>query len=335
MFINWFLFIILAVVIYFAGSRLTVYADILGEKWGVHRSFIGLILLSTVTSLPELGTSLSSILWVGSPDLALGNVLGSNLFNVAIIPLLALLYRRAFLHGANNQHNTNAALITLIYALVAGGLLTHLEIFPAWLAVDFWISPFSIAIFIFYLGGIYLIFLEKNLSEEQNLEKTELYGADSQLSTVLLFVFSALLVIIAGAGLARVGKILAVKTGLKATFFGTLFFAFVTSLPEVVVSWAALRELGAVNLALGNIFGSCLFNLAIIFVFDFAVAGPVFAAVSTAHLVSVLAGIMMVSIASYAIHIRRDKPARVFFPLEMVLLSVIYLVALYTIFLLR
>lgn len=335
MLIEWSLFVILSVVIYFAGSRLTYYADVLGEKWGVQRSFIGLILLSTVTSLPELGTSLSSIVWVNSPDLALGNVLGSNLFNLAIIPLLALLYRKAFLHRARLDHNTNAALITIIYALVGGGLISHLKIFPAWLSVEFFVSPFSIVLFGFYLGGIYLIFNKKDVSEEQKLTRAKIYGQNSQLLTTLLFSGSALLVIGAGAGLARVGDILAVKTGLKATFFGTFFFAFVTSLPEIVVSWTALKQLDAINLALGNIFGSCLFNLAIIFIFDLAVFGPVFAAVTGTHLVSVFAGIMMVSIASYAIHIRRDDPAGVFFPPEMVLLAGVYLGALYLIFLLR
>ncbi len=102
-----------------------------------------------------------------------------------------------------------------------------------------------------------------------------------------------------------------------------------------MVSWSALRQLGAVNLALGNIFGSCLFNLGIIFVFDLAVAGSVFAAVSVGHLVSVFAGIMMVSIASYAIHIRRARPARIFFSLEMILLAAVYSGTLYLIFHLR
>ncbi len=195
MFVDWILFLLLAIVIYFAGSRLTYYADVLGEKWGVERTFIGLILLSLVTSLPELGTSLSSITWVNSPDLALGNVLGSNLLNLAIIPLLALLYRRTFLYRANIQNNINASLITIIYALAGFGIISHLRIFPAWMEFDFIVSPFSLLIFIFYLGGLYFIFLDRDISGgTEKLAEEKIYLKNSQFLTVILFVTSSLLV---------------------------------------------------------------------------------------------------------------------------------------------
>ncbi len=331
----WFLFAVLAVVIYFAGSRLTLYADVLGEKWGVQRSFIGLILLSTITSLPELGTSISSILWVNAPDLAFGNALGSNLFNIAIIPMLALLYRQTFLSRANNQHNTTATLISFLYGLVGLALLLNLPQFPAWLKTRYFLSPFSFAILVFYLAGLYFIFSEKKLPTHEETPEP-LYEENRSGKTIFLFILFALIVIVAASGLARVGKTLAVSTGLGDTFFGTLFFAFVTSLPEIVVSWAALKQMDSVNLALGNIFGSCLFNLAIIPVMDVVSwKENIFAAVHHSQLISVFAGLLMVSLASYAIHIRRNKPAKKYFSIEMILLSVIYLITLFIIFSLR
>ncbi|MFP4686962.1 MAG: sodium:calcium antiporter [bacterium] len=335
MFQLWLLFVALALIIYFSGSKLAFYGDVLGEKWGVERSFIGLILLSTITSLPELGTSVSSLLWVEAPDLAVGNTLGSNLFNIAIIPLLALLYRRAFLYRAGNQHNTTAALINFLYGLVGLALLVNLPLFPARLRLDFFISPFSIAIFIFYLGGLYFIFSEKNLPEKEK-SIALLYENKSHRQTMLVFILCAFIVIAAAAGLARVGKTLADLTGFGDTFFGTLFFAFVTSLPEIVVSWAALKQLDSVNLALGNIFGSCLFNLTIIPLLDLiSWRKNIFAELHFSNFISVFAGIIMVSLASYAIHVRRSTPAKKYFSLEMVLLALSYLIALSTIFLLR
>jgi cation:H+ antiporter len=108
----------------------------------------------------------------------------------------------------------------------------------------------------------------------------------------------------------------------------------VTSLPEVVVSWMALKQLNAVNLALGNIMGSCLFNMGIIFVFDLAsLSGPVFIQAGQSHLISVYGGIIMIALVSYAIHIRKKRRANVFFSCEMISLALVYLGTLYLIFL--
>lgn len=331
----WMLFVALGVLIYVAGGRLTYYGDVLGEKWGVHRSFIGLILLSTVTSLPELGTSLFSILLVDSPDLALGNVLGSNLFNIFIIPILALLYRQAFLYRADSRHASTGSLVLLIYAVVGMGI--HLQ-FLGWDVPEFLhMSPFSLGIVFLAIGGLYIISNDrKSVPSEPGLEKVELYPNLKIEWASFIFIFSAFLVIGAGAGLAVVGKYLAVHTGLGDSFFGTLFFAFVTSLPEIVVSWIALKELDAVNLALGNIMGSCLFNLAIIVLFDLAsVNGAIFTLASSSHLISVFLGIAMIALASYAILERQEQPAKHAFSIEMILLSGIYIGGIYLLFLLR
>lgn len=333
----WLIFAALAVVIYFAGSRLTYFGDVLGEKWEVHRSFIGLILLSTVTSLPELGTSLSAVLIPEAPNLAMGNVLGSNLFNVAILPVLAVLYRENFLHRASQKHSSTGHLIVLLYCFAGAGLLqNYLKIF-SWPIQFKYISPWSIVIFGFYLIGLYYIFLSRDSEEgEKSLSETEMYGQQSHTKTLVKFAFYGILVILAGGGLSTVGDKLALMTGLGDTFFGSLFLAFITSLPEIVVCWAALHQLEAVNLALGNIFGSCLFNLAIIPAFDlFYPAAPIFSVLGPQHLLTIFSGILMVSLAGYALLIRRESPARVFPAPELVVLAVIYLASLYLLLILR
>ena len=87
-------FSLCALLIVFAGWYLSVYADIIAEKTKLGRGFIGLILLSAVTSLPELITSISAIVVRQAPDLSLGNVLRSNMFNVFIIAFLEILIIR-------------------------------------------------------------------------------------------------------------------------------------------------------------------------------------------------------------------------------------------------
>lgn len=109
---------------------------------------------------------------------------------------------------------------------------------------------------------------------------------------------------IAGSRLSRYGDVIAEKTGLSGTWIGlillatgTLFVAFATSVPEIVVTVSALR-IGALDMAIGNLLGSNLFNIAIVAVDDlFFLKGPILSHVSPLHAVSAMSAIMMTGVA--------------------------------------
>ena len=82
-----------ALVIVVASNFLAKSADVISVKTGLGRAFVGVVLLATATSLPELATGISAITVVGEPDLALGDAFGSNLFNLLIIGLLDIYWR--------------------------------------------------------------------------------------------------------------------------------------------------------------------------------------------------------------------------------------------------
>ena len=104
-------------IIGYAGYFLSRYGDIIAEKSGISASWIGLILLSTATSLPELVTGISSVTFAGAPDIAVGDVLGSTVFNLAILVILDALYRRETLYSKAAQgHILSASLGTLLIA---------------------------------------------------------------------------------------------------------------------------------------------------------------------------------------------------------------------------
>ena len=84
----WFQFIALAVIIFFSGSKLLKYGDIIAEKTGLGRTWIGVILMASVTSLPELITGISSVTLFDLPNITVGDILGSCMFNILIITLL-------------------------------------------------------------------------------------------------------------------------------------------------------------------------------------------------------------------------------------------------------
>ena len=86
-----------AAIIVGASLQLTKSADVIAIKTGLGRSFAGIVLLATATSLPELGTGVSSVAWVGEPDMAVGSAFGSSLFNLLIIGLLDVLWWNRYL----------------------------------------------------------------------------------------------------------------------------------------------------------------------------------------------------------------------------------------------
>ncbi|MDH4287039.1 MAG: sodium:calcium antiporter, partial [Gallionella sp.] len=79
----WLQFLVCLAIIGYAGYFLSRYGDIIAEKTGMSASWIGLLLLSTATSLPELATGISAVTVARAPDIAVGDVLGSTVFNLA------------------------------------------------------------------------------------------------------------------------------------------------------------------------------------------------------------------------------------------------------------
>jgi cation:H+ antiporter len=122
------------------------------------------------------------------------------------------------------------------------------------------------------------------------------------------YALNALVVIAAAVFLPEIGLGIAEKTGLGQTFVGNIFIALSTSLPEVVVSIAAVR-MGAVDLAIGNLLGSNIYNIGLILALDdiFFVKGPILSYVSGSHTISAISAILMTSIAIIGLTYRSEK----------------------------
>ena len=116
-----------------------------------------------------------------------------------------------------------------------------------------------------------------------------------------------MVVIIAAIFLPKIGEGIAETTGLGQTFVGNIFIALSTSLPEVVVSISAVK-MGAIDLAVGNLFGSNIFNILILAIDDiFFVKGPILSFVNTSHIISALSAILMTAIAIIGLTYRSEK----------------------------
>ncbi|MBS1998910.1 MAG: hypothetical protein JSS86_21440 [Cyanobacteria bacterium SZAS LIN-2] len=93
MFNIWMEFALCAAVIMFAGTKLTLHGDVIADKTGLGRNWVGLVLLATITSLPELVTGVSAVTLNDLPDMAVSGTLGSCMFNMLVIAGLDLLSR--------------------------------------------------------------------------------------------------------------------------------------------------------------------------------------------------------------------------------------------------
>ena len=110
-------------VIGYAGFQLTRYADAIAEKTRLSASWAGLALLATVTSLPELMTGASAVTVAAAPDIAVGDVLGSSVFNLFVLALVDLARRGPSIYAhASRGHLVSAAFGIALLAIVLMGL---------------------------------------------------------------------------------------------------------------------------------------------------------------------------------------------------------------------
>ena len=274
-----FAFLATAAVVVLAGIKLSIYGDALGDRTGLGSGLIGLIFLAGVTSLPELVVSLTSVLQCTDPsqgaDLATGNMLGSNIFNLLILALLALLFPRKFNPQKLSSPHTSTTLYGLIMLVLfatafwaAGktGMIPGLEC--GWLVLTL---PVAYTLVLIREHRKLQQEQEEHLPSEQtlaHLPAPQFYGTLSGL---------CLLIISGGIVLSILGSRMALPPeqggfGLEASLIGTLFLAISTSLPELVISLTSVR-MGFLDMAVGNVLGSNMFNLLIIFVADVAMRG--------------------------------------------------------------
>lgn len=280
-----------ALVIVLAGVRLARYGDVLGEKTGLGRNWIGVVLLAATTSLPELFTGFGATALAPLPDIAIGDVLGSCMFNLLILSLMDAVQPEPISARAHQGHALSIGFGLLLVGVAAVGLVAGGHV-PALGGIGLY-SPVLIAL---YFVAMRVIFAHQRQTRAREIEEVadELHYRQITLrAAVGHYSVAAVAVVLAALWLPRLAAELARQTGLGEAFVGSLFVAITTSLPEVVVSLAAVR-IGALDLGIGNVLGSNLFNMLILGLDDvFYRHGPLLADAGPSHAVAVTAIVMM------------------------------------------
>lgn len=331
----WIAFIVCTSVILYCGTRLSRYGDVIAEKTGLGRTWIGIVLMASVTSLPELVTGISSVTYADTPDIAVGDILGSCVFNMFILAFLDALHpKRPLSTQAHHGHVLSAAFGILLLGIVALSIFLKERILPFG-----WIGPYTFVFILIYLIAMRLVYsYEKRqiaqFVKERTVELELRYSEISTRKAVINYMVNALFVIIAATFLPKIGQGIAEETGLGETFVGNIFIALSTSLPEVVVSIAAVR-IGAIDLAIGNLFGSNIFNIFILALDDiFFMKGPLLSYVTQNHIISALSAILMTTLAILGLTYRAERK-RLFLAWDSLGIIMLYFINIILIYLTR
>lgn len=250
----WFTFFITAAIVVVAAIKLAEYSDVIAVRTKLGGMFVGTILLAGATSLPEMIASISSFR-LGEPNLAAGNFFGSNMVNILLLAIIDLVnYNVPLLRRIAINHSLTAALSSVLMVVAIISLLADVDITIGWVGVD------SLLLIGLYFGGIWLIRREESQTALDAVEVVPGAEFPSLRRGVVGFSVSALILVLVVPVLVNSSSEIATLTGLGTGFIGTALLSVITSLPELLAAFAAVR-MGSFDLAVGNLFGSNVFNM--------------------------------------------------------------------------
>lgn len=301
--INFAIFAGAAAAVWFAGVKITSYAELISQRTGLGEAVIGMVLLAGVTSLPELGVTVTAAV-SGDSDLAINNLFGSIALQAALLAIVDIAIGRRALTAVvpEPQVMLQGSLNILLLAFAAGAMVIGDT-------AVFGIGAFAWACLFLYLAAIWVLSRERGRRPwlaategrvDESLIETKEEGADdsgggsmSTASLVWKTVGVGAIILVAGYLLSQTGEAIAGQTGLGSSFVGFVLLAFSTSLPELSTALTAARR-GLFTMAISDILGTNLINIALIFVVDLAATGePVLAQATKFSIFGALLGIVI------------------------------------------
>jgi len=330
MLVIWLKFIICTVLILLAGKRVAKYGDVIAEKTGLGGLWIGLVLVSVATSLPELFTGIGSVVFLDAPNLTIGNLFGANTYNLLNIALLDFLNKGAPLLSTLSKGVLLTAGLSLVPLLIAAAGIFLSSQIPQFSFAH--VSIYSILILVLYLVSTRIIF---KFETGQPPPLAFKYDHIPLKKAYLFYGISAAVIVGAGIWLAYIGEELAGLLGLGQNFVGSLFIGFTTTLPEITVSVIALR-LGAKELAIANMLGSNLFNIAIIFINDLLYKkAPIFNVASRNHIFTAFIAVVLTLVVIAGLITKPKRKTRLGLSSYALVLIVVFIIGAYINFVLQ
>jgi len=236
-------------VVLWGADRFTDGACGLARRLKVSELVIGLTVVALGTSLPEFMVSFMSVLR-GSSDMSVGNIIGSNVFNILVIIGASAIMRTMKVEKSLLQRDIPfclAASILLAAFAFSGGMIAR------------WEGLLLVAFFCAYLYMAYRVAMKdrKNAQEVSRAEQSSLP------KLILLILVGMAALVVGGRVLVDNAAAVAREWGVSESVIGMTILAAGTSLPELATSVMAARK-GSLGLAFGNAIGSNVFNIAFV-----------------------------------------------------------------------
>ncbi|WP_429910625.1 calcium/sodium antiporter [Glycocaulis sp.] len=229
------------------GESLVRGASGLARRLGISPLLIGLVVVGFGTSTPELTTSMAAALR-DAPEIAVGNVIGSNIANILLILGLAALLRPIRIDPRPFRRDGTALAISALAGAVA----------LAFVGLERWVGAVLLTGLAVYLLVSWLTSRDRSAAQEEAAPATRPAG---RLRVELAFLGAGFAGVIFGAGLLVDGAVSAATAlGVSQAVIGLTIVAVGTSLPELAASLSAARR-GEGDIAFGNIVGSNIFNI--------------------------------------------------------------------------
>jgi cation:H+ antiporter len=252
---------ILSLILFIAGLAILIKgsdffvggAAYVARRFGVSKLIIGLTLVSLGTSLPELGASVYAS-YTGESGIAVGNVVGSNIANIALVLGACLLLKRITVNSVKND-----ALIMLGVSFVFTFFVLS--------GIARWEGFVLMVIFVAYLTFLY----RKNKVEKRNNKKNNTKNVKNNPDTkkgalgkeVALLVLGCVGVVAGAKLMVDSAVYISYDLGISGAVIGSTLVAFGTSVPELAVSLAAILKKQE-DISIGNIVGSNIFNILLV-----------------------------------------------------------------------
>ncbi len=323
----WLLFLISAAIVVVVADRLAKYGDVIAVRTNLGGLLMGTIFMAAATSLPEFMTAISAFR-AGAPDLAAGNFYGSNMVNILLLALVDMVnYRVPLLRRMAITHTVTAVLGMMLMVLSVIFIMADIETTIGWVGVD------SLVLIALYFGGVWLI-QQANSRVNGAWSKNVVVSDEfpSLTKGLVGFLFAAAILVLVVPQLVQASAEIAIITGLGDSFIGVSLLSIVTSLPELLAALAAVR-MGAFDLAVGNIFGSIVFNMLGLGVADFFYTeGRLLGAIDPGFALVGLLGLLLTTMALMA-NLARIERKILFIEVDAIAIIIAYLAGMYMLFL--
>lgn len=324
LFLTIMLFVAAAIATYFVATRLAMYGDAISEKTKTSSAFMGIIIGAAI-SLPELTSSVTAIA-IDSPDLAIGNLLGSNLFNLLALAVLDMVYRHEQIMGQTDIGSKLYIYLVIVMTLiVVAGLSLTLQ------ASIFHIGYSSVILVLIYFVGVKWINSKTEEKVKRKNRRNQKYGEFSYQRVVTMFVLSAVGIMIVGTILTLTADRIADSTGLGASFVGSFLVGASTSLPDAV-SVATALKLRNYSMGVSSLLGSNAFNIMLLSFTDaIYLKTNIFQHASMSNIVTTVSTVVVVLVILYSIT-RQEKRSTLFYMLPSIAIVVIYFIATFMVY---